>query len=719
MAALDIMFWVRVWILRVVVTHEACHGRPGSCTSEEGDTPTVTNPVMSLERYTTTCYPKMTLLASAVKTLPLSARSLLIKQCQAQTTLDPMDDSPLARLFLQHPEVTFSARQGFKTVDLIHFMSEFEVDPTDPLESSIILDTIRCAPMDGYTMIDARKKGWCTEIKLAETTGRPTINFFPFFFPQCTDDPIHPDIPSNSRSLRKIQHRFRKFRERFEGQILYARATHKNMSSSTRRSFEQTFGASLDNFAIFGQDDWQRVYHEHGILLEGDVEMRQKWYPANAKPRTYFAMGGKCYQRCRFLQDFFSDLVNIFPATNHITRLRPNRLRLSFDDADEDHYRIYDLSSFTSNMKEQKSFIQALVEFMRGVTVIVVDELIGPIERDLGELLEEYAEYCVNSPTLSYERANLFEGLDEHYKREHGMASLLGIFGNLMTCTVAHYLIITPCIDEDDEINIAGDDGLVLETLLNKYQLDVCIGFVGESAEDKTMRSNDLGAVCLKRPLIEARPTVHLGHKITPPNLAVAVSYLMGNTIDPRFQFFNLDEMPFEDRLSVVGKDLLRFLESCFLWGVSEEEASDVVRGFGRVVHKICGFSPRALPLVRSKYVWPLDPRTYNYYELSPLRAYASVCCASLVFHKREVQRSDVGSLRYSGDVTQCNSDRRLVLLERLGYLEKNPLLVTLQGDLAVEFWLKLQAGRYLEPPVYEYSCLKDIPGQFLYDLES
>jgi len=661
----------------------------------------------------------MTLLASAVKTLPLSARSLLIKQCQAQTTLDPKDDSPLAHLFLQHPEVTYEARQGYKTIDLIHFMSEFDVDPTDPLESAIILDVIRCAPMDGYEMIDARKKGWCTEIKLAETTGRPAINFFPFFFPQCTDDPIHPDIPSNPRNLRRIQHRFRKFRENYEGRILYARATHKNMSSSTRRSFEQTFGASLDNFAIFGQDDWQRVYHEHGILLEGDVEMRQKWYPANAKPRTYFAMGGKCYQKCRFLQDFFSDLVNIFPATNHITRLRPSRLRLSFDDADEDHYRIYDLSSFTSNMKEQKSFIQALVEFMRGVSVIIVDEAIGPIERDLGELLEEYSEYCVYSPTLSYERAKMFSGLDENYHRDHGMASLLGIFGNLMTCTVAHYLIITPCIDEDDEINIAGDDGLVLETLLNKYQLDVCIGFVGESAPDKTMRSNDLGAVCLKRPLIELRPTVHLGHNIVPPNLAVSISYLQGRSIDPRFQFFSIDENSFEDRLSIVGKDLLRFLESCFLWGISEEEASDVVRGFGRVVHKIHGFHPQALPLVRSKYVWPLDPRSYNYYQLSPLRAYASVCCTSLVFHKRERERCDFSLLRYSGDLTLCNSDRRLVLLERLGYVEKSPLLVTLQGDLAVEFWLRLQSHKYLEPPVYEYTCLKDIPGQFLYDLES
>jgi hypothetical protein len=563
----------------------------------------------------------------------------------------------------------------------------------------------------------AREKGWATEIKLAEDPGSPTVNFISFFFD--SQEPLHPDVPFNNRHLQSIRYRFRKFKLSLieKRPVFYPRANRKNMSRSTRREFEETFQSDISSFPIFGQDDWERVYHETGIKLGGSCEFRQKWTPNIAKPRTYVAMGGKAYEPSRFLQDFFTDLVNIFPATNHITRLRPSRLRISVDDDGKSHYLIYDLSSFTSNSKQQKAFCLCLKEFFKGVIVVVVDERFGPLERDLGELLEEYYDACVDGPEVSYERS-IFEDLKNLTNRKHARASLLGIFGNLMTCTLCHYLILSPCTDSDDTINIAGDDGLVWETLLNKYLIDTCITLVGDYAQDKTYRSNELGAVCLKRPICEIPPILSLQHNIVPPNFGVSLSYLLGENIDPRFDIIFDEELSVEDRVSVVGKDLLRFLESCFELGASMEESREVFVGFSKLVAKTLGFYPNHGRLVRDRYVWPLDPSSYEYYSISPLTVYAYVCCTSLEFHVRRVEEISSKSLQFAGEECSGNSNRRLVLLERLGYLEKKPINQVLEGIASVEMWIGLQKSKTSAPVLYRYTCVKSIPMYMLFDVD-
>lgn len=677
--------------------------------------PTAVSSMMTLERFINICYPQYKELGRAVKTLPLKARSLLIKSCQAQTIFDRNDDSTLSNLIRQHPPVAYELHGRMVTSNLLDFFPNLDIAPLDPLTSSIILDILRCTDLPEFEIDMARLNGWSTEIRLAETPGRPSVNFIPFLFN--SDALIHPDVPHNPRMLRKIRYRFERFKRHLINSppTFYPRATHKNMSRSTRREFERTFNADISDFVIFGQDDWQRVYHETGVALGGVVEMRQKWYPSGAKPRTYFAMGGYCYQHCRFLQDFFTDLVNIFPATNHITRLRPSRLRISMmDENDPSHYRIYDLSSFTSNMAEQKSFVAALIEFFWDIEVVIVDEISGPVPVLLSELLQEYYDTCVDNPILSYERAAV-EGLMITDDRNHARASLLGVFGNLMTCTLAHYLLVAPCLDEEDEDNTAGDDGLVLETLMNRYCLDAAISLVGDCADDKTMRSNELGAVCLKRPLTEDPPLLHLGYAITPPNLATTLSYLFGSPFDKRFEFHGLEDLRSEDRLSIVGKDLMRFLESCFVWGVSSEDASSVYRGFRRLVHKVTGKLPISAPLATSRYVWPIDPAEYLWSSISPLACYAQTFCCVLDFHVRLEEPINYRDLRFAGDEVIGNSDQRLVLLERLGYLDKTARVETLSGSDSVRRWLDMQKSQYYEPVLYTYVCLKDVPESLLF----
>lgn len=666
----------------------------------------------SMERLVTTCYPQYKELVGALRGVPLSTRSLLIKSCQAQQHFTEEDNSTIARLLLKAPPIVYQSRAGTTVVEPINFLKDFEPDLSSPLISAILLDVIRSAPLPYHAMHEARAAGWATEIRLSETPGRPVVSFDSFFFP--VDTPIHPDLPHNQRHFPGIRYRFSLFKRRLQEKLcfFYPRATHRNMSRSTRREFEQIFETDIAGFEIFGQDDWQRVYHETGIKVPGVVEMRQKWYASGAKPRTYFAMGGTTYGSCRFLQNFFTELVNLFPATNHITRLRPERLRLRLEG--DDHYLVYDLSSFTSNMKEFRSFAKSLADFFRGVIVLVVDECHGPIPMDLGEMLEEYNQVCV-TPLLSYERCRSFSDVAALDPVEHARASLLGIFGNLMLCTLAHYLILSPTVEDDAEINIAGDDGLVLRTLLNQFAVDLAISLVGDCAEDKTMLSGEIGTICLKRPLIELPPVLYLARNVVPPGLVISGSYIGGRPIDARYEILGIEDMKLEDRISVVGKDLLRFLEACYTEGISQDEAFIVYNGFSRMVAGVLGYTPVSAPLGSGAYVWPINPNHYDYYSVSPQMLFATYFCQGLSFHRREYESINYADLRYAGDMVRGNSDSRLVLLERLGYLEKKPVVENLSGYGSVERWLSLQKHFDATPILYDYVCNKDIPPVFLY----
>jgi hypothetical protein len=368
-------------------------------------------------------------------------------------------------------------------------------------------------------------------------------------------------------------------------------------------------------------------------------------------------------------------------------------------------------------MRQQKSFCLVLKEFFKGVSVVIVDERYGPLECDLGELLEEYYEICVDGPSVSYERT-IFEDLKDFTTRRHARASLLGIFGNLMTCTLAHYLILSPTISSGDFINIAGDDGLVWEDLLNKYLIDKTILLVGDYAQDKTYLSGELGAVCLKRPIIEIPPSLHLLHNIVPPNIGVSLSYLLGENIDPRFEIIIDEDLTVGERVSIVGKDLLRFLESCFERGVTLEDARSVFFGFSKLVSKSLGFWPNHGKLAQDSYVWPLDPNSYDYYSVSPQYIFAFVCCQSLEYNLRGVEPICASDLRFAGQSILGNTDRRLGLLEKLGYLEKKPKNQCLQGIDSILMWIRHQKNFASLPPIlYEFTCVKDIPLSFVFDV--
>jgi len=457
-----------------------------------------------------------------------------------------------------------------------------------------------------------------------------------------------------------------------------------------------------------------RFRAETGIDLEGEVELRQKWYSSNAKPRTYAAMGGTSYKHCRHLQDFFTRLTNCLPSTNHLLRLRPGRLYVPPLDSDAS-YRIYDLSSFTSNMAEQKGFCESLAEFMSGVTVYLVDECDGVVERDLGELLNEYNIHCVFNPMVSIERAPR-ELHPSSPIFSHGTASLLGIFGNLMTCTVAHYLLIAHVTDGFDEDNTAGDDGLVMEHDYSSYFIDKAVSLIGDWEPEKCFNSKEPGAIALKRPLHQTTSELELKINVVPPTLVTAVTFLLGRDVDTRFTSYNLDELDLPSRFKIVGLDLLRCLRVLYrIQYPNFEMIASLYQGFKRLVRRTIHCDAEGFG-VKHNVLWPVDPSKYSFYDSDPYEVWVSLNAGYQVVDERRHQDVYCMDLRVDGDVVVGNSSPRLVFLEKLGYIVKER--VTRQLDQMESYHHLMNEFMHVRraPVVYKYTCLKSLPEPLIFD---
>jgi hypothetical protein len=585
---------------------------------------------------------------------------------------------------------------------------------TDPLESSIILDIMRALPVQEYEIQEAKDASWWKEIILAEGIRRPSSIRWKKFFDDSDDQiPIADDLPPHPNMLRYIRRVFTHFRNSyFSGtREMWPRSTHKNMSRDTRRDYETQASEDISDVAIFGQDDWQRYYESTGIQLGGACEIRQTWTPAQVKPRTYFAMGGLAYSRCRHLQNFFTTLVNLFAPTHHVTRLRPQRLVIDPDRGKGDrHFFIYDLSNFTSNMAEQRYFVRALGDFFLGTEVMVMDEREGPICKDLGEMLIEYEDVCVSEPLLTYERYDPSR-IDSV---PHGIASLLGIFGNLMTCTLAHFLIVSPVADDYRAVNVAGDDGILPRDSLDNLDTDTAIRHVGSYAIEKSFNGDEDAPICLKRPFEEALPGCYLLDNLTPPPIALAAAYLNPYNTDPRYTFYGLEHMSKSRRISTLGKDLLRFLEKAWRIGYDDIERLDtVLQGFQRAVVRLAGVNIQGPSMTP---IWPCLPSLCNGESPQHIILLYSKDLPSYVPRHADMDPDDEKKLIYAGDEILGNSSQWSALLQKLGYLEiydENEDIVTY--DMRFKYWYSLFVLKARLPPkVVRIVVSRDIPSHWL-----
>jgi len=298
----------------------------------------------------------------------------------------------------------------------------------------------------------------------------------------------------------------------------------------------------------------------------------------------------------------------------------------------------------------------------------------------------------------------------------HNYASALGIFGNLMTCTSAHGHLIFQLVEDEDSFNVAGDDGLYPEDEDGNPDAERAVESIGKLAWEKCFRSDEAGAICLKRPLVQEFNRVIPGYRVTPPTIFGILQAAYRYT-DPRYRSRLDDGSDFDPR-EVVSREVLRFLRSLFraYEAISENELRDCIY-FITKIGDLLDFGPEGqFRAAGDRYDWPNTQWILQNWVFcrgrDPLEILAAQFLSNKVIsvpERRVIGFQDVEG--FSGEMWEGNSSRHLSFLERLGFVEKEPVDVAIQSTTGVEWYLHVTSRI---PIVYNFTVIKDIPYHLL-----
>jgi hypothetical protein len=561
--------------------------------------------------------------------------------------------------------------------------------------------------MESSEISEIKEKGWWKEISVMESTPRGTIvNWDPIFKQEAVFESMLPSLAPNPYMAQRIRLSLEGWRDRMADMVHFPRMSSKQMSRSTTRLFETQREERMDPGDIFDQRWYQRMKRD-GFLLGGEVELRQRWYQSNMKPRTYCAQGGLAYNASAPTQELFNELVNCFPVTNYRTRLRPSRLRLSLGK----YLRIGDLEAFTSRMEEQRSLLNSLSVFCSGHPFTYLDSRDGLVTEDMGEIIWKYNVATTQFAPISFERWN--EETSGIGSRHH-VAGFLGVYGNLPSCTFGHGALLSHTVDHEDKVNVAGDDLSVEEDDTTESLTDAVVNALGKDQKEKRFRSDEPGCICLKRPLFEEYGQLIQGLRIIPPGLYTVLHHGFGIK-DPRYRHFGSDEMSSDEHLRVIASEVVRFSRSAFQCSATLlPEDKLLVMRYCRFIRDKIGFPKdgACVGISGHAYNFPyIDDDPEVFLSEDPMRA-------TFMMHYRpgvtvqerlRIDPLQVADFLEPGQSFRYNPTPYLKYLEKMGHISKEPVLV--HSTLSQEKWLE-----YLDlvdvPPVFEYMCITPVPDQ-------
>jgi hypothetical protein len=112
-------------------------------------------------------------------------------------------------------------------------------------------------------------------------------------------------------------------------------------------------------------------------------------------------------------------------------------------------------------MEEQYYFLKRLAAFCRGTSVWIVDSHDGPTLVDLGDLIDDYCDWCNDNGefVLSTNVAEIL-GMDPSQRFNHKCAGMLGVNSNLASCTVLHGINLSFITGGVTSNSCVGDDAI-------------------------------------------------------------------------------------------------------------------------------------------------------------------------------------------------------------------------------------------------------------------
>jgi len=326
--------------------------------------------------------------------------------------------------------------------------------------------SLRCMPYNDFScVLQTIEDGIRKEI--SDSVDIPiaqVLDYRPLFDSSFIGASIHPLIPASENVHRTLQHGWARVAERMSRKILLPKYSWKSTSTQTERNY---FAHSKIEFGVIPYTKIRQIstadllirYAETGYQTPGPEEVRWGWKYNDLKPRIYFAQGGTAFFTSMYIQQIVNECSEILASTSPRTRFHLQRLVPQ--DVDPEHwlgkrFMIHDFASFTSRMCEIKYFMKALGTRFLGTMIRVVDPYEGLIQLDMGEYILQYVETNMENPSFSLERIWTEE---KDNILQHTMAGMLGVYGNIVSCTILHGIVLSDLADGDAHSTVVGDDG--------------------------------------------------------------------------------------------------------------------------------------------------------------------------------------------------------------------------------------------------------------------
>lgn len=574
---------------------------------------------------------------------------------------------------------------------------QIELVVSSPMLSGFFLSVLLAAPYSNEDITMIRNTLLWKEVSVMESIPRkPTIDWYALF---SLSDPLHERFRPSPVLNRHFRYSLKRWISTLQRRVLYPSMGNRSVSTETRVELEYALARNIDIEVDVTSTVVEHYYSRSGIQLKGGCEMRQKWYPTQSSPRTYYAQGGVAYHSSKYLRDAFNLLCDTFRPTNRYERVSPSGMTVN--EAVDDVF-IYDLTSFTSLFHEHASFLHFLATITEEVDVIIFDSWKGPLTVSLGHLIYDYLEKNVLQPSYTT-RIPVLSDLELH----HSIAGFLGVFGNLATCTFPHGLCLASVSNSLESCWCAGDDAGSREAIETSGSMTMSVAEVlGTISKEKTFTASQMGAIALKRPIGIAGGILYQR-----PNILWPIFSVMCDA-DPRFNLPNVRHAT--DR--VTGA-IVSFLKSCQRVPLSPSDiefACSFFLSFYQRYHlpesgwypPLTGYEPWKTTIPRiERSVFGKDP--------------LHILIDS--FFGTEYTTTYVGDYPWDkvlpsvGEEFMCNSEKHLTYLERLGYISSEPVTVTYPGEIGKARAYSDAEYGVSRKTVYQYTIIETIPDHLVY----
>jgi len=573
-------------------------------------------------------------------------------------------------------------------------IAEFQKFNSTPVLSALLQLLAKGSPLTETQQSELRQASANKEFIVLDSTPRESVIDYSCFFGDY-ETPIDTDIPPNPAMASRVHKSIDDWIKVCRSRILYPRLSSKTVShDTTLNAWEALKDLGLYQDEEVTQIDLEWIYHTFGIEVTGACEMRQRFYISELQPRTYFASGGDAFRYTKYAATLGNLLADSLPCSEKHACTNPTRLLIP----SRGSAVIYDLTTFTSNLHEHWSFLDALSKYCKGSIVRTMDAVHGLVDRDLGDLvaqLRDLHRYAV------YTTGRVFPVTT---RSRHHVAGFLGVYGNITTAKFLHAAVVLQVHHTTDELNVVGDDGISGTT--DPPRTVGAVQHLGTLEESKVYVTSEAGCIHLKRPVRQLGSRCIQSPVVNLPSLEYT---LHKQNVDSRYG--DLAKMTKNERRTGAGSNMLRCLQSLTRVPMTEEDQELVYSLLhwayidsgipieGHVPQVTGDFSYGFVPRLDRKELM-LDP-----IENTIAHMYSGTAHLDFREHRAVTMSYDNGS-QFSGNISP-----HLTYLCKLGYVNKTPTRVLYTGEVGYQLLIKEYVNP--DPVVYTFTVIKDIPTQF------